>query len=92
MRAGVFPGTISARKLLFDIGPTCASPELAAKGSANARTSEVTERCENAHERSAEGGISDRNICGRARTSDSMRSRAVRCSGREHACGGDTAA
>ena len=47
VRAGAFPGTISAQKLLFDIGPTCASPEPAAKGSANARTSEATERREN---------------------------------------------
>ena len=65
MRAGAFPGTISARKLLFDIGPTCSSPELAAKRSANTCTSEATEGRKNAgtsgalREGSAAGAYAD---------------------------------
>ena len=48
VHTGAFPGTMSARKLLFDIGPTWASPGPAEKRSANTCTSEATEGCENA--------------------------------------------
>ena len=55
MHASAFPGTISARKVVFDKGLTCASSGPAAKGSANARTSEATERRENASASAALG-------------------------------------
>ena len=87
VRAGAFPGTMSARKLLFDIGLTWASPGPAEKRSANMRTSEATEGCENA---SASAVLREGST---ARTYADARARVTTCvAGPSAAAGGSTRA
>ena len=48
MRARVFLGIISARKVFYEDIPACASLELVEKGGANAGPGEVVESCKSA--------------------------------------------